>query len=371
MGEIMRVMRMLTVDLELNYKHYAKDVGMIPYLLEKNHGWKCRIIGPENVDNFIRPYDDYNVETVIPDLRFRDTIKCVSAYIKKHAKEYDVLNLYHINTKTNLYFANLFHKYNPRGIIYLKLDLGFRGLEMCRLDSFIKHCLKKLLFRSMEVVSDENQEVCKQLEILYKKNIKYIPNGWYERPEIYIGEREIDYLYVGRIGIREKGVDILLEAFAHLKRSVNLHLVGKIEESFLDNIKIWKDKYPEARNRVYFHGEIRDKKKLNEIYDHSKILIVPSRWESFGIVLVEGLSHGCYIIASDAVSSANSILDNTIGSIFENERADSLCNCMSTVKMKEIDRKAIYNKASHYNWEKIVKDLSEILIRSYNEKNHI
>lgn len=366
----MRTMKMLTVDLGLNYKHYAKDVGMIPYLLQKMYEWECKILGPKKIDNYIKPYDDYAVETIFPENVYNNDIKNIALYIKEHAREYDVLNLYHINTRNNLHFCNLFHKYNPNGIVYLKLDLGFRGLDMCKADGFLKRWYKKKLFHTADVISDENQDVCVQLSNFYKCNVDFVPNGWYGKNDFYRGERKIDFLYVGRIGIKEKGVDILLDAFAQMRCEANLHLVGKIEDSFLQEIEEWKMKHPKASKHVFFHGEIRDKKELNYIYDISKVLVIPSRWESFGIVLVEGLSHGCFILASSTVSAASSILNDNIGFIFESENSASLRNSMENLEKKAINREIIYSTATDYNWESIVEGLNKLLIEAYSRKSN-
>ena len=46
------------------------------------------------------------------------------------------------------------------------------------------------------------------------------------------------------------------------------------------------------------HG-LLNKEKLSELYFGSEYMIFPSLTESFGLPIVEGINHGCKIIASD------------------------------------------------------------------------
>lgn len=50
---------------------------------------------------------------------------------------------------------------------------------------------------------------------------------------------------------------------------------------------------------VILLGNIEDKNLLYDDYDRAKVFLLTSRWESFGIVLVEALRFGNYIIATE------------------------------------------------------------------------
>ncbi|MFA6878409.1 MAG: glycosyltransferase, partial [Fusobacterium sp.] len=76
-------------------------------------------------------------------------------------------------------------------------------------------------------------------------------------------------------------------------------------------------KNPQKKDNVIFTGAILDKKKLYEYYNRAKVFVLPSRWESFGIVMVEAMAFNCYILTSNTCA-ANDITDNeSIGEIFD------------------------------------------------------
>lgn len=351
-------MNYLVIDRNLNYKHYGKDVGMIPYMLSKQFKINAAIVGTKKVSNYKKIYEDYNVKTIIPAPVLKNTILGVVKYIWNYAKQYDVLNLYHFDTKVNYLFACIYKIRNPKGIIYIKLDMGYRGVEQCRNTSKVKHLFKKIYLDMADIVSDENSEVCKQLEMLYKRDIFYLPNGWYSEDEIQQNYcRNEDIIFVGRVGIKEKGVDLLLDAFLQCKTNAKLKIVGKIEDSYKATIEEYKNKFNANGKKVEFLGEIRDKKQLGKLYDNSSILVVPSRWESFGIVMAEGLAHGCFIVASDKVSSAHDIIDNSTGLIFRSENIEDLTRAIDKASVMKINRKNIYKKSKTYEWKHIIDNL--------------
>lgn len=56
------------------------------------------------------------------------------------------------------------------------------------------------------------------------------------------------------------------------------------------------------RNRVRFFGHVASRKRMAEIYTASSILVLPSRFESFGLVVFEGALFGVFPIVSDTVA---------------------------------------------------------------------
>ncbi len=97
--------------------------------------------------------------------------------------------------------------------------------------------------------------------------------------------------FLGRIDISQKGLDLLVEA---LKGSKNIEVLvagdGKDREKFL---KIIKD-----APHIRYVGKVSGEEKYNFI-KNAKFLIVPSRFEGQGIVVLESASMGKPVIVSD------------------------------------------------------------------------
>ena len=154
-----------------------------------------------------------------------------------------------------------------------------------------------------------------------------IPNSYRDdlfrlMPEI---RRTVELLFVGRL-VSEKGVDVLLEALAILAgRGVRprLTVVGEgPERQRLES---------QARElgldgRVTFTGKRVDKELVRTMNEH-RLLIVPSRYnEPFGIVALEGIACGCYVIGSRGGGLPEAI--GECGTTFENGDATELASLL-------------------------------------------
>jgi len=104
-------------------------------------------------------------------------------------------------------------------------------------------------------------------------------------------------LFVGRVDFDQKGVDVLLEAAGRLAHRSDLEwrIVGEIwvpPEALLAR----RSRLP-STVRLTITGR-RSEPELDAEYRSADLLVVPSRFEPFGLVLLEGMARGLPIIAS-------------------------------------------------------------------------
>jgi glycosyltransferase involved in cell wall biosynthesis len=95
----------------------------------------------------------------------------------------------------------------------------------------------------------------------------------------------------------KKGIDILLHSVRHAfpdNQDFTLTIVG---EGPLFNELTALSQRLGIFSSVNFAGR-KDKTEVKELLDHSDALILPSRSETFGVVIVEALSRGCPVIAT-------------------------------------------------------------------------
>jgi glycosyltransferase involved in cell wall biosynthesis len=107
------------------------------------------------------------------------------------------------------------------------------------------------------------------------------------------------------------------------------------------------------RDRVDFLGEVSDE-QLSRLYAGADILVVPSRYESFGLVAVEGLSHGLPTIVSDGGALGEIVEDGISGLHFKNEDdaslAEKLRALLTDAKLrKEFGRAAKFRFESEFS----------------------
>jgi len=101
----------------------------------------------------------------------------------------------------------------------------------------------------------------------------------------------IDLLYVGQL-IRGKGVQLLLEAMAHMKNPRTLDVVGT--GNMEPKLKALAERLG-LGDRVRFHGFQKDPQ---DWMLRARCVVVPSFWqEPYGLVAAEAVALGCKVVA--------------------------------------------------------------------------
>lgn len=159
--------------------------------------------------------------------------------------------------------------------------------------------------------------------------VEYLPNpvrqfSGVTRP----ADREgaVAFVTVGRLSW-EKGHDVLIEAFAKvLAEGIDAHLTivgdGAAQATLVTQIQRLG-----VGDRVRLTGKIPDPGRELEQAD---CFVSASRWEGFGVSIVEALSTGLYVIASDCEFGPRDLIDGPEkGRIVVTEDVDALAAAMS------------------------------------------
>jgi glycosyltransferase involved in cell wall biosynthesis len=133
-------------------------------------------------------------------------------------------------------------------------------------------------------------------------------------------------VYVGQL-IHRKGLDILLQALAPLWTTfprVRLSLIGNGPEEALIAAQLQANN---LANHVTLEGS-RPSSEIHELLARASALILPSRWDGWGLVVNEALSAGVPVIASDRCGAADLVLHGVNGYVFRSEDVASLRACL-------------------------------------------
>lgn len=108
------------------------------------------------------------------------------------------------------------------------------------------------------------------------------------------------FLAVGRFSWKHKGFDLLIKAFhlfAQHDSEWTLDLVGEGVEEPLYRELIRKY---QLEDRVSIHPFTNN---IQQYYSEARVYVLSSRWEGFGLVLVEAMAHGLSVVSSDLPTS--------------------------------------------------------------------
>lgn len=135
------------------------------------------------------------------------------------------------------------------------------------------------------------------------------------------------FLFLGRLD-REKGVELLLEAFARLPSPASLHLagVGPCLEALEARVHALA-----LGDRVRFLGWL-DQEAIACEFAQAWALVVPSLWaEPQGMVALEARAAGVPVIASAAGGLAEVVVEGRDGLLFANGDARALTTCLMRI----------------------------------------
>ena len=127
---------------------------------------------------------------------------------------------------------------------------------------------------------------------------------------------------IGRME-QEKGFDDLIDIVSLVKKNIpdiKLYLLG--DGSLRNNLenKVKKEK---LANNITFTGFI-PKDKMDKYLIKSKLYVMTSHTESFGLVLLEAMSYGIPCIAFDSANGANELLKDNVGILIKNRDKEAM-----------------------------------------------
>ncbi len=210
-----------------------------------------------------------------------------------------------------------------------------------------------------------------------------IPNGTnpaVQRPPNKIRKFGLDrmryVLFVGRL-VPEKGCHLLLEAFTKIKSDAQLVMAGgsSFSDGYVDTLNRIRGGDERIHMLGYVYGDL-----LEELFSNAYLIVQPSFLEGFSISLVEAMSHGKAILASDIPENLEVIED--CGATFKTQDAEDLQRKLQTLlddpcEVEEIAKRCTLQGRERFSWSRIVDATEEVyreVLLGYrnprNQNNH-
>jgi glycosyltransferase involved in cell wall biosynthesis len=161
---------------------------------------------------------------------------------------------------------------------------------------------------------------------------------------------------------QQKGLDTLLEALPVISRRhrVKLHILGAGPglESFQKMVSRLK-----LESNVRFLG-FKEYPALAEIYQQADLFVLPTRRESFGLVLAEAMAAGLPIVSTRVGAVPEVVRDGETGVLIPPDDPEACARAINsllddTVRMKEMGRKGRERAMQFFTCEKVAERVAQ------------
>lgn len=172
-------------------------------------------------------------------------------------------------------------------------------------------------------------------------------------------------LFLGRIDVTQKALDVMLEAFAKRVRAGSeavLVLAGPSEGGDHARLQSLVAEFG-LSGRVLFTGLVSGNEKLELLRD-ADVFLMPSRYEGLSIALLEAMASGLPIVLSARCGLHQEIRRKNCGLVVQ-PTAESVAAAMAT--MEDTAARSTYGKNSRdlilaeYTWPKIAEGLEQLM----------
>lgn len=164
--------------------------------------------------------------------------------------------------------------------------------------------------------------------------------------------------FTGRYSFKHKGIDFLVEI---AKKIPNDWIISVAGTGTIDENKKFEQliKQNNLENKILLRGPLKDK-QLHDHYINSSIYLMTSRWEGFGLVLLEAMNFGLPIIAFSQSGSKEILQDGKYGMTIENgnieEIAKAINQMCSDIRIRQQYQQLSLNRISDFQVDKITKE---------------
>jgi glycosyltransferase involved in cell wall biosynthesis len=316
--------------------------------------------------------------TFVRKLKFFITPRMVLS-ARKEVKMFDIIHLHEYTTFQNIIIHHYARKYGvpyilqPHGSLsridawrrlkwFYDVLFGYRLLR----DASKVIALNRFeadQYRRMGVLEEKIAIIPNGIDLSEYANLP--PKGAFKRKFGIPKEKKI-ILYLGRIH-KIKGIDFLIKAYAHLINDMHykdvLLVIAGPNDGYLKEAKLLTSALSISKH-VLFTGPLYGQDKL-EAYVDSDVVVLPSRYETFPMTILETYACGKPVIASKVGGLEDLIINGETGALVEPGNTQRLTieifrilNSDSEAKDMGLKAKEFVNQ--NYSIEKVANNLEEI-----------
>ena len=181
-------------------------------------------------------------------------------------------------------------------------------------------------------------------------------------------------LFLGNV-IERKQLHVLIEALGYTgNASIRVDVVGglEIEPDYANEVRQQVESEG-LGDKVAFHGPLSDD-ALRTRFEKAHVLVVPSSYEGFGIVYLEGMAFGMPAIATDSGAAHEIITNRRDGFLVPMGSAPELSIRLRDLatdrqRLARMGAQALKRFARHPTWEQSMTTVREFLLETVEKAN--
>jgi len=258
-------------------------------------------------------------------------------------------DIIHLHSTFAGFFVRLYYLFKIKRpkIVYCSHGWSFL-MDVSKLKKFIYLFIERILsFKTDKIINISEYEHRKSICYGIDKNKSIIINNAinanikrHNKKIINYVKGKVNYLFIGRLD-RQKGFSELYSYFSANKENI-LHVVGE---------NVVNEKSYSSKDNIIFYGWINSS-EIHNCYLDADIVIIPSRWEGFGLVAIESMKFSKPVIVSNRGALKEIVENGKNGFVFD---FDNFNKSLTLVIKK-------FNKS---NYEKLCKNSYKSFIDNY------
>ena len=226
---------------------------------------------------------------------------------------------------------------------------------------------EKRSFSQAKTVVAVSTQVQKDLQKIGidRNKIRTIPNGvdpqeffpgLVERQQFDLPKEVIMGFFAGDLSTPRKNLDTVLQSLVRVPE-LHLAVAGNLKGSIYPQLA----KSLGIEERVHFLGQRNDVPELMRAMD---LLVFPSRYETFGLVVIEAMASGLPVITTRSTGACDLVTPECGIVLSESEDVDSLTqalmNLTSNSEIRTQMSKAARHQAESHTWRQVAKSYVDL-----------